>query len=226
MPPTFLNRVGSAFRRQPAAAVNAPPIPVIVNAAKNASTVALSNALKRYVTSIRNLRSRNPSGVTRNNLLTSTVANRTNINRALANYVMAVNKAKFLNAAVAQVIPLTPSGVTPTAPVTNLLNQATRENASLTRAEGILRQAGVNPGAVPGQNQQNIMKTLANANRIMKLSNANITNANAANLLANMNRLRTNVARLNSGFSPQGKKTVANAVSKLQTEITRRQASE
>jgi hypothetical protein len=145
--PGPLTRALSALSGRPAAAVGALPIATVVTAANNANTTALSNALKKYVTSIRNLRGN--KGISRNNLLTSTAANRTQINRALANYVMAVNKAKYLNAAVAQV---TQSNVVPESVVAPIVAEAARQNKTValaaqqvqklpTRANGLLAQA-------------------------------------------------------------------------------------
>ena len=86
----------AAFRK-PAVAVNAPPLRSVFAAKNNANTVRLSNALKKYVQSIRNTRKINPGQLTWQSLASITNTNRARVNRAIANYVLNVNKAQQLN---------------------------------------------------------------------------------------------------------------------------------
>ena len=124
----------SRLRRQPAAAVNAPTPAAVVNAKNNVNTKVLSNALKNYVKSIRTLRNANPFGLSRNVLINSTATNRNKINRAIANYVMNVNKAKYLNTAARQAIPLAETGAAPESVVAPVVNAAAQQNNQTARA--------------------------------------------------------------------------------------------
>lgn len=124
----------SRLRRQPAAAVSAPTPQAVVNAKNNANTAALSNALKNYVKSIRTLRNANPFGLSRNVLINSTATNRNKINRAIANYVMNVNKAKYLNTAARQAISLAQNGAAPESAVVPVVKDAAQQNNQTARA--------------------------------------------------------------------------------------------
>ena len=126
----FFNR----FRRTPAAAASAPPVQSLVNAKNNANTQVLSNALKNYVKSIRNLRNQNPFGLSRNFLINQTAANRNKINRAIANYVMAVNKAKYMNEVARQAIPAAQTGAVPESSVAPIVAAAAQQNNATARA--------------------------------------------------------------------------------------------
>jgi hypothetical protein len=141
-----------ALGRTPAAAANPLPIRTVTAAQNNANTTALSTALKNYVKSIRTLRNVNPFGLTRNQLINSTATNRNQVNRAIANYVMAVNKAAYLNAAARQAIPLAQRGVIPETPTANIVTAAARANTGvaqtaqeLSRRNALLGQAQMPP---------------------------------------------------------------------------------
>jgi hypothetical protein len=200
----------SRFRRQPATAANAPTPQAIVNAKNNANTTVLSNALKNYVKSIRNLRNTNPYGLSRNTVIESTAANRNKINRAIANYVMNVNKAKYLNNVARQAIPMAQAGAVPETAVAPVVNAAAQQNnttaqaaqevqmaaaGALTRRQGLITEATTPaaPELSNKNNKRNILKTLTNANlanntkinaTIKKIRGMN-PNANWANVNAN-----------------------------------------
>jgi len=134
----FLSRI----RRQPASVVNAPTPQAVVNAKNNAKTAVLSNALKNYVKSIRTLRNANPFGLTRNVLINSTATNRNKINRAIANYVMNVNKAKYLNTVARQAIPIAQTGAIPETVVAPVVKAAAQQNNQTAQAaQQVQRQA-------------------------------------------------------------------------------------
>lgn len=141
----FLSRLG----RQPVAAVNAPTPQAVVNAKNNANTTALSNALKNYVKSIRTLRNSNPFGISRNVLINNTAANRNKINRAIANYVMNVNKAKYLNTVARQAIPMAQTGEIPESTVAPVVNVAAQQNIKTARAAENVKQAVQQTPAAP-----------------------------------------------------------------------------
>lgn len=200
----------SRFRGGSAAVVNAPTPQAVVNAKNNANTKALSNALKNYVTSIRTLRNANPFGLSRNTLINSTAANRNKINRAIANYVMNVNKAKYLNTAARQAIPMAQTGAVPESAVAPVVAAAAQQNNQTARAAQEVQMAAagaptrrqgliteVTTPAAPElsnkNNKRNILKTLTNANlanntkinaTIKKIRGMN-PNANWANVNAN-----------------------------------------
>ena len=133
--------------RRPAVAAAA-PLPQ--NVPTNANTGALTEALRKYVTSLRKIRNTNPYGMSRNNLLNGTKANRNNVNKLLQNYVMNVNKAKYLNKAAQAVIksPVIPESQA--APVVNAAAQANNKAAeSAEKAVAAINTPGPAPPPPP-----------------------------------------------------------------------------
>jgi hypothetical protein len=126
--PGFFSRV---FSKSPAAAAGAPHPQ---NVPKNANTSTLTSALRSYVNSLRKIRSTNPSGISRNNLFNTMRGNRNRTNRALQNYIMNVNKAKYLNTAaqVAMASPEIPE--TQAAPIVTAAAQANVKAANAYNA--------------------------------------------------------------------------------------------
>lgn len=120
----FFSRV---FSRSPAAAAGA-PLPQ--NVPKNANTQALSEALKKYVKSLRNIRTTNPFGISRIQLKNAMKGNRNAINDALQNYIMNVNKAKFMNNAAQAVLQEPNIPETEVAPVVAGAAQANNKTAA------------------------------------------------------------------------------------------------
>jgi len=154
-------RTRAFLGRPPAVAANAPTSQVVVTAKNNANTTALSNALKKYVQSIRALRNNpfNP-GITRNSLLEQTKANRNTISGAIANYVMAVNKAAYLNNAAGRAVQLAQRGVIPEPVVAPIVTAAARQNNATARAAGQLsrRNALLRQMQVPPPSLENTVK--------------------------------------------------------------------
>lgn len=135
------------FSKSPAVAAGA-PLPQ--NVPKNANTTALSTALRKYVNSLRKIRNQNPFGVSRNNLFNAAKANRNNVNRSLQNYVMNVNKAKYLNKAAQAVIASPAVPETQAAPVVAAAAQANIQAANAYNAmiaQNLAAQANLNLNA-------------------------------------------------------------------------------
>ena len=165
----------SRLRRQPAAAVSAPTPAAVVNAKNNVNTKVLSNALKNYVKSIRTLRNANPLGLSRNVLINSTATNRNKINRAIANYVMNVNKAKYLNTVVAQAVPVAQMAGAPESPVANLVNAAAQQNNQTARAaEQVTAQVNAHVTALKNIKNENV-NTNAKLNSVVNRLKKNYT---------------------------------------------------
>jgi hypothetical protein len=165
----------SRFRGRTAAAVNAPPPAAVVNAKNNVNTKVLSNALKNYVKSIRNLRNANPLGLSRNVLINSTATNRNKINRAIANYVMNVNKAKYLNNVARQAIPLAQTGAAPESVVAPVVNAAAQANTGVVQAaQQVAAQVNAHVTALKNIKNENV-NTNAKLNSVVNRLKKNYT---------------------------------------------------
>jgi hypothetical protein len=192
----------SRLRGRPEIAAAAPTPQAVVNAKNNVNTKALSNALTNYVKSIRTLRNANPFGLSRNVLINSTATNRNKVNRAIANYVMNVNKARYLNTAASQVIPLAQMGAVPEPIASPVVNAAARQNNKTALAAQQVQQAA--PPPLPP--------------KPVKMNTANAENMAYLNSLGNM--LNTNTIKkvqkiYNEPFS-------SNAVKKKALEVLNR----
>jgi len=160
MTTTIFPKTRALLSRTPPAAASVPSIPIVQAAAKNANTNALNSALTKYVKSIRNLRGN--TGIKQTNLLTKIrEPSRAQINEALANYVMAVNSAKYLNDAAV-----------------NTANAATQANNRVAKLRSLLNT--YNNKYVSwynSQSQSNLNSrstNLTNASKNVILNNSNI----------------------------------------------------
>ena len=129
------------FRRgSPSAAVNS-----VINARKNAATKGLSSALTKLANSIRKIRRNNPleNGTNRNNLMTLTANNRTNVNRQIQNYIMAVNKASYKNMKAQNAIKQTQNGNIPESAAIPHVNEAVKANENVANNGKKLNQLAI-----------------------------------------------------------------------------------
>ena len=129
------------FRRgSPSAAVNS-----VINARKNAATKGLSSALTKLANSIRKIRRNNPleNGTNRNNLMTLTANNRTNVNRQIQNYIMAVNKASYKNMKAQNAIKQTQNGNIPESAAIPHVNEAAKANENVANNGKKLNQLAI-----------------------------------------------------------------------------------
>ena len=129
------------FRRgSPSAAVNS-----VINARKNAATKGLSSALTKLANSIRKIRRNNPleNGTNRNNLMTLTANNRTNVNRQIQNYIMAVNKASYKNMKAQNAIQQTQNGNIPESAAIPHVNEAAKANENVANNGKKLNQLAI-----------------------------------------------------------------------------------
>ena len=224
------------FRRgSPSAAVNS-----VINARKNAATKGLSSALTKLANSIRKIRRNNPleNGTNRNNLMTLTANNRTNVNRQIQNYIMAVNKASYKNMKAQNAIQQTQNGNIPESAAIPHVNEAAKANENVANNGKKLnqlaiqapRQANQRPAnqAPPPESSSNntprsvkILRTyLANhksnnaPNKQIEMLNRYRANANSSGKMNNT--LRTNV---NTRLEHLRKLTRAGNLNSLLTKI-------
>jgi len=109
--------------RKPATVVNPPPVRSVFAAKNNANNSQVSRSLYKFIQSIRRIRKNKPGSLTWRNLSMATAANRNAVNRAIANYVLNVNKARKLNNIANQAIrqggPVSPTVFTQAARANN-----------------------------------------------------------------------------------------------------------
>jgi len=126
------------FRRgSPGGAVNS-----VINARKNAATKGLSSALTKLANSIRKIRRNNPleNGTNRNNLMKLTENNRTNVNRHIQNYIMAVNKASYKNMKAQNAIRKTQNEIIPESAAVAPVIEAAKANERVAQTGNKLNQ--------------------------------------------------------------------------------------
>ena len=158
--PGFGNRFRSFLGRAPAVSVNAV-----------ANTTALSNALKKYVTSIRTLR--NTPGITKNQVINAAKTNSGAVNSAIVNYVMKINKANYAKNKVNTALPAVTEGLLPGAEAEAALKNAANANRNLAAAQAKLKQAVTNANRFRGLN----VNKLENAAKQFNTMNAPTKNS-------------------------------------------------
>jgi hypothetical protein len=117
-----------------------------MNMRKNAATKGLSSALTKLANSIRAIRRNNPL---RNNLMKLTATNRNNVNRAIQNYIMAVNKANYKNMEAQNALRRVQNGVIPESAAVVPVNDAANANKKVAEALTNIREAGAQPPPLP-----------------------------------------------------------------------------
>lgn len=134
---------------------------------KNAATKGLSLALTKLANSIRAIRRNNPL---RNNLMKLTAANRNNVNRAIQNYIMAVNKANYKNMKAQNALRLVQTGETSENAAIPLVQEAVKANTNVAEKLNNVREAVVNGGnsVKYGKNQNGMWKFAPNTSNMIK----------------------------------------------------------
>jgi len=136
-----------------------------------ANTTALSNALKKYVTSIRTLR--NTPGITKNQVINAAKTNSGAVNSAIVNYVMKINKANYAKNKVNTTVPAVTEGLLPGAEAEAALTNAAKANRNLAAAQAKLNQAVTNANRFRGLN----VNKLENAAKQFNTMNAPTKNS-------------------------------------------------
>ena len=153
------------------------------NAKANANTGTLKNALGQYITNLRKLKNNNPTGITRNQFINAYASNRNAVNKALQNYIMAVNKANFLNKKVNIILE---NPIAPETPVAEVVNQASK---------------AVNEVNKTGNTLTKVVNGTKKLNEFLNGLNSQLANntTNLSTLTNNLNRLTKNLT-LNSNM--------------------------
>jgi hypothetical protein len=164
--------------RSLASTVKVPSMSTLFAAKNKANTNALSNALKKYINSVRKVRTQNPFGVSHASLLNATKNNRANVNAKLQNYIMKVNKAKYMNAVANSALknPTIPETTTAqlvnAAAAANTSAASATDNAKLTALITLLNSYnGKNNTWYSNQNLNTLTSQLNNASRNVTLNN-------------------------------------------------------
>jgi hypothetical protein len=119
----------------------------VMNMRKNAATKGLSSALTKLANSIRRIRINNPlNGTNRNNLMKLTAAGRNNVNRAIQNYIMAVNKASYKNMIAQNAVIRAQNGRIPEGAAVPPVIGAVRANSKVAEALTNITNVIVNNG--------------------------------------------------------------------------------
>ena len=204
--------------KSPAAATGAPSPAVLGNVRKNVNNKNLATALGQYVTSIRRLRGINNGRLTKNALRNATAANSKLVSAAIQNYVMAVNKAQYANAAAAAALGAVASGEASESEAVPAVKQAATQTENVTAAKQVLTSTVNNTNKLLIEYAKGLANKNNNAMNALGIGNVKGRNA-AAQKRAEINKLLKNQSKVVSNTNRQN---LTKAINRINAYLAKR----